>query len=133
MKADICWDEPDAPHIAEIPLTKGALDRTSFRPKSLERLLTIVGRLGHGTLIRDGMPKNLTNSAHHCGSVTTSKAMDKDRISTLPDRQARGAVLVRRTAHHGMPARPNATKALDNGERVGGRLVAHRDLSQSAG
>ena len=104
MKADICWDEPDAPHIAEISLAKGALDRTSFRPKSPERRFTIVGRLGHGALIRDRMPKNLTNSTHHCGSVTTSKAMDEDRISTLPDREARGAVLVRRTAHHGVSA-----------------------------
>jgi hypothetical protein len=53
MKADICWDKSDAPHIAEIPLAKGALDRTSFCPKSPERRLTIIGGLGHGALIRD--------------------------------------------------------------------------------
>ena len=55
MKADICWDEPDAPHIAEIPLAKGSLDRASFCPKSPERRLTIICGHGHGALIRERM------------------------------------------------------------------------------
>jgi len=130
MKADIGRDKPDPAHIPEIPLAKRAFNRPRLGPEAPEWWLTIIGGLPHYALIRDRMPQNLPNAAHDSSAITTSKAMDEDRVSTLPDREARRAVLVRRTAHHGVPARPDTTKALDDGKRIGGGLKAHRDLSQ---
>ena len=130
MKADIRRDKPNPAHISEIPLAKRAFNRPRLSPEAPEWGLAIVGGLRHCTLIRDRMPQNLPNSAHHCGAVTTGKAMNKDRVSTLPNREARRPVLVRRTAHHGVPARPDAAKALNDGKRIGGGLIAHHALSQ---
>ena len=130
MKTDIRRDKPDPAHISEIPLAKRAFNRPRLSPEAPERRLAIVGGLWHCALIRDSMPQHLPNAAHHCGAITTGKAMNEDRVSTLPDREARRAVLVRRTAHHGVPARPDAAKALNDGKRIGGGLIAHNDLSQ---
>jgi hypothetical protein len=130
VKANIRRDKPDPAHISEIPLAKRALNWPGLSPETPEWRLTVVGGLRHCTLIRDRMPQGLPNSAHHCGAITTGKAMDEDRVSTLPDREARRPVLMRRTAHHGVSARPDAAKALDDGKRIGGGLIAHRDLSQ---
>ena len=130
MKTDIRRDKPDPAHISEIPLAKRAFNRPRLSPEAPERRLAIVGGLRHCALIRDSMPQHLPNAAHHCGAITTGKAMNEDRVSTLPDREARRAVLVRRTAHHGVPARPDAAKALNDGKRIGGGLIAHHDLSQ---
>jgi hypothetical protein len=78
------------------------------------------------------MPQNLPNAAHDIGTITASKAMDEDRVSSLPDRKTWRPILVRRTAHHGVSARPGATEAFDDGKRFGGGLVAHHNLSMSA-
>jgi hypothetical protein len=104
MKADIRRDKPNPAHISEISLAKRAFNRPRLSPEAPEWGLAIVGGLRLCLLIRDRMPQNLPNSAHHCDAVTTGKAMNKDRVSTLPNREARRAVLVRRTAHHGVPA-----------------------------
>ena len=130
VKANIRRDKSDPAHISEIPLAKCVFNRPRLSPEAPEWGLAIVGGHRHCTLIRDRMPQNLPNSAHHCGAITAGKAMDEDRVSTLPDREAWRPVLVRRTAHHGVPARPDAAKALNDGKRFGGGLIAHRDLSQ---
>jgi hypothetical protein len=122
VKAHIGRDEPDPAHISEIPLAEGALNGLSFCPKPPKRGLAIIGRLGHGTLILDRMPQNLPNAAHDIGTIAARKAMDEDRVSSLPDREAWRPILVRRTAHHGVSARPGATQAFDDRKRFGGGL-----------
>src|SRR5579863_8584685 len=105
-EADIRRDEADPAYIPEIPLTECAINGLRLSPKTPEWRLTIIGRREGRALIRNGVSQHLPNAAHHCDAITAGEAMDEDRVSTLPYREARGPILVRGTAHHGVPARP---------------------------